>query len=195
MVITKISSAVKTPGRYNVFVNNRYSFSLDETQLVKLKLKKGDEISEKKLDALKSESDFGKKYLRAVDLISRRIRSEKEIRDYAFRKQWPPEITDKVIDRLKKYRYLDDERFMSAFIRSRAANRSFSKRRMFQELYKKGITKEVIEIALTSTDDFNEQDSLKRLIAKKRSHYETDDKLIQYLLRQGFRYGDIKSNL
>lgn len=195
MVITKISSAVKTPGRYNIFINNRYSFSLDETQLVKLKLKKGDEISEKKLNTLKLESDFGKRYLRAIDLISRRIRSEKEIRDYAFRKQWPPEITDKVIDRLKKYRYLDDERFMSAFIRSRAANRSFSKRRMFQELYKKGITKEVIEIALTSTDDFNEQDSLKRLIAKKRSHYETDDKLIQYLLRQGFRYGDIKSNL
>lgn len=195
MVITKISSTFKTPGRYSIFIDNQYSFSLDEAQLVKLKLKKGGEISEEELSTLKLESDFGKSYLRAVDLISRRIHSEKEIRDYAFRKQWSTEITNKVIDRLKRYRYLDDEKFMNAFIRSRAANRNFSKMRMLQELNRKGIDKKVIEVALSSTDDFDEQESLKRLIVKKRLRYESDDKLIQYLLRQGFRYDDIKNNL
>lgn len=195
MFITKISPAVKAPSRYNIFINNQYSFSLDETQLVKLGIKKGDEIDEEKLNALKSESEFGKNYLRAVDLVSRRPHSEKEIRDYAFRKRWSPETTDKVIERLKKYKYLDDEKFTLAFIRSRATNRNFSRRRMLQELYKKGVNKEKAQIALSSADDFDEQSSLKNLIAKKRSHYESDDKLTRYLMRQGFCYNDIKNNL
>lgn len=195
MIITKISPAVKTPGRYNIFVDDQYSFSLDETQLVGLGIKKGDELSQEKLDSLKLESDFGKNYLRAVDLVSRRLRSEKEIRDYAFRKRWSPETTEKVIERLKKYRYLDDEKFALAFVRSRANNRNFSKKRMLQELYKKGINKESAQAVLSSVDDFDEQNSLQNLVAKKRSHYESDDKLIQYLMRQGFRYDDIKKHL
>ena len=60
MNITKISPAVKTDGRYNVFVDNEFSFSLDETQLVTLGLKKGDAIDELQLSELKNESDFGK---------------------------------------------------------------------------------------------------------------------------------------
>ena len=85
MLITKISPAVKTEGRYNVFVDGKYSFSLDEVQLAALALRKNMEIDEQQLDQLKSESSFGKNYIRALDLVSRRPRSQREIRDYAFR--------------------------------------------------------------------------------------------------------------
>ena len=81
MRVTKISPAVKTPGCYNIYVDGKYSFSLDEFQLVQTGLHSGLDIDELKLDELKSESDYGKNYIRAVDLISRRLRSEKEIRE------------------------------------------------------------------------------------------------------------------
>lgn len=195
MKITKISAAVKTPGRYNVFVDEKFSFSLDEVQLVKLGLKKGDEFSEEQLSKLKNESDFGKNYIRAVDLISRRLRSEREIRDYAFRKNWSKENLEKVIARLYERGYLNDEKFAESFVRSRANTRSFSTRRMKMELAKKGIRSEIVERILTESEDFDENSALKKLIVKKQNRYENDQKLIAYLARQGFRYDDIKSAL
>jgi len=192
MKITKISPAVKTEGRYNVFVDGAYSFSLDELQLVNLGLKTGQEIDEEKLTELKGESDFGKNYIRAVDLISRRLRSEKEIRDYAWRKKWTPENLERVIERLYKYNYLNDEKFARAFVSSRSA-RDFSTKKMKVELIKKGIRSDLIEKVLDESQEFDEIESLKKLINKKRSSYDDERKLIAYLMSKGFRYDDIKS--
>ncbi|MCL1929811.1 RecX family transcriptional regulator [Candidatus Saccharibacteria bacterium] len=194
MIITKISQAVKTEGRYNVFVDEQYSFSLDESQLVKLNVRKGQELTEEELAKLKDESEFGKSYIRAVDLISRRPRSEKEIRDYAWKKQWSAEIRDRVIERLKERLYLNDEKFAESFVRSRTNTRNFSKRKMQAELMKKGIQKELMEKVLADSD-FDESESLKNLMAKKRDKYDSTEKLVQYLARQGFRYDHIKSAL
>jgi len=193
MQITKVTKAVKTECRYNVFVDEEYSFSLDESQLVDLGVRKGQELTDEELAQLKSESSFGKSYIRAMDLISRRQRSEKEIRDYAWKKQWSPEVRDRVTERLKECGYLNDEKFAKSFVRSRA-NRGFSNRKMRTELIKKRIKRELIDHVLKD-EDFNELESLKNLIIKKRDKYESDEKLIQYLMRQGFRYDHIKSIL
>ena len=195
MIITKISPAVKTPGRYNVFVDGQFSFSLDETQLVSLGFKKDDEIDQAKLTTLKNESDFGNNYIRAVDLISRRLRSEKELRDYAWRKQWTPDNTDRVIGRLRDRGYLNDERFAEGFVRSRANTRNFSAKRMKVELQKKGIKPEIIATVMAASNDYNESTALNTLIIKKRNKYDDERKLIAYLARQGFRYDDIKTAL
>lgn len=191
MIITRISSAVKTPGRYNVFVDEEYSFSLDESQVIELGLKRGQEIDDETLNKFKNESDFGKNYLRALDLISRRIRSEKEIRDYAWRKQWSPENVERVIKRLYENNYLDDEKFARSFVASRAS-RSISLKKMKIELIKKGIKQDIIENVLQEDENFDEIESLKKLIAKKRARYEDDKKLTAYLMGKGFLYDDIK---
>lgn len=193
MLITKISPAVKTEGRYNVFVDGKYSFSLDEVQLAALALRKNMEIDEQQLDQLKSESSFGKNYIRALDLVSRRPRSQREIRDYAFRKQWTKANTDRVIERLLERGYLDDAKFAEIFVRSRANLRNYSTRRMKLELQKKGVSSDIIDQVLSESDDFDENVALKNLIAKKQNRYDDEQKLIAYLARQGFTYDAIRS--
>ncbi len=195
MLITKISPAVKTEGRYNVFVDGKYSFSLDEVQLAALTIKKGDELDEQQLDQLKSESSFGKNYIRALDLVSRRPRSQREIRDYAFRKQWTKANTDRVIERLLERGYLNDAKFAEIFVRSRANLRNYSTRRMKLELQKKGISSDIIDQVLSESDDFDENVALKNLIAKKQNRYDDEQKLIAYLARQGFNYDSIRMAL
>lgn len=194
MIITKISQAAKTAGRYNVFVDDEFSFSLDESQLVELRLKRGQEIDKETLESYKKESNFGKNYLRALDLISRRIRSEKEIRDYAWRKQWSSENLERVVSRLYQNNYLDDEKFAKSFVASRSS-RSISLKKLKVDLVKKGIKQDIIENVLFEDDTFDETESLKKLIEKKRSRYEDERKLIAYLARQGFSYDDIKRAL
>ena len=52
------------------------------------------------------------------------------------------------------------------------------------ELIKKGISKEIIDEVLGGRND---EEEILKIIAKKRAKYD-DDKLIQYLCRQGFPY-------
>ena len=181
--------AVKTAGRYNIYVDGKYSFSLDELQLVQSSIHSGLDINEEQLDKLKTESDFGKNYIRAVDLISRRLRSEKEIRDYAFRKQWTKENTDRVIKRLYDRGYLNDKVFAEAFVRSRLSAGKYSKRRIQLDLRKKGIAGDIISEVLH--DEVDDTDALTKLIQKRAHRYDDVNKLKAYLLRAGFKYDDI----
>lgn len=189
MKITKVAPAVKTAGRYNIYVDGKYSFSLDEVQLVQTGIHSGLEIDEEKLAEFKTESDFGKNYIRAVDLISRRLRSEKEIRDYAFRKQWTRQNTDRVIQRLHERGYLNDEIFAEAFTRSRLNAGRYSKKRIQLDLRKKGISSDIIAKVLH--DEVDDNDALMKLVRKRAKRYDDVNKLKAYLMRAGFQYDDI----
>lgn len=192
MRITKIQPAVKTAGRYNIFVDEKYSFSLDENQLLDLKLKTGFEISEDKLDELKGESEYGKAYARALELILSRPRSEKEMKDYAWRKKWDEELSDKVLGRLRDKGYLDDVKFAQFWLRARTGGKPRSKRKISAELAQKGVKREVVDAILTDYDSDQEMEALRRLVDKKKSKYVDEQKFMAYLAGQGFSYDMIK---
>ena len=59
-------------------------------------------------------------------------------------------------------------------------------KRLKMELMKKGVSKEIIEEVLADSPR-NEEEEIKKVILKKRAKYD-DEKLIAYLVRQGFEY-------
>lgn len=194
MNITAIKAAVRTKGRCNIFVDGKYSFSLDELQLVGSGIFMGRELTEAELTNLKDESAFGKAYARALEYIMRRPRSVKELREYAWRKQWEPDLAKRVMERLKRKGYLDDAKFAEVWVRHRAMGRPISLRKLRAELMQKGITEGTINQALQGSD-FNEQSALINLIAKKRklARFQDDQKLMQYLAGKGFSFDDIRA--
>lgn len=85
-VITDIKQAVKNENRVNIFVNGKYSFSLDIAQVVDLGIKKGLTITEEQLADYKKASEFGKAYQRALEWVLTRPRSKSEVKDHIIRK-------------------------------------------------------------------------------------------------------------
>lgn len=195
MKITKIQPAIKTAGRYNIFVDDAYSFSLEESQLLQLKLKIGLEIDEKQIQYFKSESDFGKCYGRALELILRRPRSTREMQDYAKRKKWEVELTDRILAKLTEKGYVDDEKFTRFWLKARVASKPISKRKLQAELLQKGVAKTIIDEVLQDYTSEQEGDALLVLIRKKRKKYADEQKLMAYLASQGFGYSEIKDAL
>lgn len=193
MQITKVAPAAKTPGRYNIFVDGQYSFSLDELQLVQAGLHSGLDIDEEQLAKFRNESEFGKNYIRAIDLISRRLRSEKEIRDYARRKSWTADNTERVIERLEVRGYLNDKVFAESFVRARQNAGKYSRRRIELDLRRKGIADSIVKEVLH--DEVSDTDALRKLIAKRVKRYDDPTKLKAYLLRAGFNYDDINREI
>lgn len=212
MKITDIAQAVRNPDRVNISVDGKYRFSLDIYQLSALGLKIGREYTEAELDELETESQFGKLYARALEYCLMRPHSKKEVRDYLWRKTRETkyksrqtgeiksrpgvsqELADRVFERLVEKGYLDDEKFTRFWIENRNQTKGSSLRKLTNELRVKGVESSIIDQVLAESSR-NDIDEIAKIIAKKRSKYPDEQKLIAYLARQGFAYDEIKTAL
>lgn len=196
MQISAIKQQVKRPGRYSVYVDGSYAFSLGESQLLSSGVHSGQEVTSEELEAFQQESTTGKLFDRVLNLYSYRMRTEWEVRDYLRRKNATDEQVTTIIAKCQKFGYVDDRRFAEAWVESRRLGKPTSQRKLRSELSAKRVSSSVIDDVLADDKvETDEQQVLQRLVAKKRQRYPDDTKFMQYLARQGFNYGDIKSAL
>lgn len=87
LLITDLKQGAKNPNRVNVFVDGKYSFSLDVVQVVDFGVKVGRVLSETELEEMRRASEFGKAYQRALEWVLVRPRSVGELRDYLKRRE------------------------------------------------------------------------------------------------------------
>ena len=190
--ITDIKSQQKKAGRYSVYVDDKFAFGVSEEQLLKLEIYQGQELEEQELEELKTQLDSDKIYQRALRYIGLRPRSEHEMRDYLKRKEHQPDSIDGCIAQLKQADLLDDAKFARDWIEWRQATTPRSRRKLWAELKQKGIDDELIDSALEKVDGDREVETVKQIIDKKGSRYDTREKLMSYLGRQGFSYDSIR---
>ena len=193
MKVTDIKQQVKRQARYSIFVDNKYSFSLSESELMSSGIKIGKEYSKEDFDKLKQTAVLDKAYMRVLDLLARRARSEWEIRDYLKHKDYDNSAIDQIINKLTEKGYIDDQKFARAWVDNRRLLKSVSKRKLWTELKQKHVADDIIKIVLED-DATDERQVIRDLVVKKRhqTRYQDDTKLMQYLSRQGFKYDDIK---
>lgn len=194
MKITDIKRQVKRVDRYSIYGDNKYIFSLSDSELLNLGLKVGQEFSGGELEKLKLTAVLDKAYDRCLNLIARRQRSEWEIEQYLKRKDYEEDTIQQTLNMLSKKGYVDDSAFAQAWINNRRLLKNTSKRRLTQELRAKRVSDDIIGQALEN-DEADETEILKDLIAKKQTQtrYQDPEKMMAYLLRQGFNYHDIKN--
>lgn len=196
MKITSIKQQVKNPGRVSIFVDGKYEFSLSLDELVKHKLKNDLELDKTEVKKFKKISQDGKLRMRALEWLMNRPHSEREFRDYLYKKKLEAEQTDSLVDEFIAKGYLDNAKF-AAWFTELQARRGKSERAIRSELFKKGIDRAIIDKTLSATAG-NETQRLKAMIEKKRrlSRYKNDpQKLMQYLVGQGFNWQLIKDEL
>ena len=222
LIITDLRQGAKNPDRVNVFVNNRFSFSLDISQVVDLGVKKGLTISSEQLEEFKKASEFGKLYQRTLEWVLMRPHSKKETRDYLYRKlrqsssdalvsarrhgrdfallapvvarrssEDISKLSDKIIARLQSKGYIDDRKFAEYYAENRFVKKGVSRRRLEMELKKKGVSSDIISEVLDDGGR-DEREEILKMIKRKRAKYDTDEKLIAYLVRQGFSYSLVR---
>ncbi len=196
-VITDIQLQKRTPGRYSVYLDNQYSFSLTDLELSGSSLRIGQKLTAAEAEAWHLQSVEGKAYNLALGYLSYRPRSQREMTDYLARKGYEVAVAEPVIKRLAEYGFIDDAAFAASWIANRQALKPRSRRMLEQELLHKGIDRQVVAEALEELGDEAQTQALTRLIEARRrqERYRNPDTLMQYLARQGFRYDQIKKAL
>lgn len=196
MRVTAIKQQVKRRDRYSIYGDGKYLFSFSEAELLASGVKIGQELDESALSELKDKAVLDKAYDRTLNLISHRVRSEWELRDYLKRKDYGEGVQEAVVAKLRSRGYVNDEEFARRWVENRRILKPTSKRRIEQELRQKRIQDDIIRSVLAA-DETDESVVLTELIEKKRKQtkYQDNLKLMQYLARQGFGYDAIKQAL
>jgi regulatory protein len=201
--ITQVERQKNNPTRFNIFLDGTFGFGADEDTVVTQRLVVGKELDATTLDQVVFEAEVGKLMDRLYALLSRRSRSEKEMRDYLTQLSFKRKIKDQAeisslavesaISRLKKKGLLNDLEFARNWVESRG--KKHGPNRLRQELMLKGVEKEIIDqiLAIESAVD-RETDTAKMLLEKKLKAYahlperEGKQKAILFLMRRGFDY-------
>lgn len=131
---------------------------------------------------------------RAMHLLERQDRTERQLYDKLKENGYPEVCIESAISYVKRYHYIDDFRYASAYIRYRQEKKSRQKLKL--ELQAKGIARDVIEEALEEEYVSDDQKKILELLQKRRYSFENADtaeqrKNYQFLLRRGFQSSDI----
>lgn len=194
MEITAIKQQEKFKSRYSVYVDGKYSFSLGDTALLDSKLVPHQKLSPADIQRYKQLSVDGKVYANAMRYAAMRLRSEWEIQSYLQRKKASPDLSDNIIVQLAQLGFIDDKAFAQSWVENRRLLKPTSTRKLQQELKQKRLSDDIITRVLADSDEAD-QFALRDMIVRKRrqSRYADDMKLMQYLVRQGFGYADVKA--
>jgi regulatory protein len=143
-------------------------------------------------------------YQYAVGALARQMRTVAELKRLMSRRVEPGEPGEAkvaaVVARLLDQRYLDDPAFASTYTRLRQENQSFGKRRVQQELTRKGVQSELVASTVESAyAQVSEEDLARRYLARKRIAKPEDQKqtarLIRRLIAAGFSFAVISTLL
>lgn len=163
-----------------------------------LNLSKGKELSQDEYNRLKDFNDYNLNFSKALNFISYRIRSKKEIYDKLIKEDVSKEHISRIISKLEEDGYIDDHRFAKAFFESKTEINQWSNRKIEYELINKGIDKNIINELSFSFKEL-EFENAKDLVEKKLPQWENKfegfklkNKIYTFLSSRGFDYGIIE---
>ena len=150
---------------------------------------------------MKKETTEQEAYLQLATLCAQAEHCQQEMRDKMKRWEMAPEVQERVIARLIKERYIDDERYARAFVKDKILYNKWGRRKVQQGLWMKHIDDDIQQRVLSEVDDTEYLAVLKPLLKQKaksikaENDYELTQKLVRFALGRGFTYDIIRQCL
>lgn len=201
MLIEKIS--LKSSRNPNIFIVeiDGEKHTLHSEIIVKYGIRTNAEIEQEKLNEVKFESDVMIATNLAMNYISSKIITTKQLRDYLKGKGYSAQVIKKVVDKFNEYGVLNDENFATSFVSMK--QNSLSKRAIENKLMQKGVNKDIAKSCLEEFDDYNVAVKTAEKFMKNKIYTEENiTKLLRHLSYKGFDYetinkvlGRLKSNI
>ena len=177
--------------RVNVFLDDRFAFSLNAEATAKEGLRVGQELSANRIEALAKSDQFQRCLDAAIRYLSYRPRSESEIRKKLQQRGFDSHSIESVLVKLRKQGLVDDLMFVQFWKDNRQSFSPRSQRLTKLELRQKGVANEIIDRIVDEVDD---NDSAYRAAISKARRLSLSDRQVfcrrmgEYLRRRGFDY-------
>ncbi len=140
-------------------------------------------------------------YLQLAALCAQAEHCQQEMRDKMRRWELDETVQNRIVARLVKERYVDDERYARAFVKDKIRYNKWGRRKVQQALWQKHIDADIQQRVLDEIDEKEYLDILRPLLKQKRksikaeSDYELNQKLVRFALGRGFGFDIIRQCL
>lgn len=140
-------------------------------------------------------------YLTLAALCAQAEHCQWEMTERMRRWELTEEAQARVMERLTKERYVDDERYARAFVKDKVRYNKWGRRKVEQALWQKRIDEDIRQRVLDEVDDEEYLSVLRPLLKQKRrstkasSDYELNQKLMRFALGRGFTFDIIRQCL
>lgn len=194
MIVTKIEPVTKT--KFKVYVEEQFAFVLYKSELSRYRIVADGELTEDAFQKIKKEVVLKRAKLRALHLLNDMDRTEAQLRTKLKQGLYTEDIIEQTIEYVKSFGYIGDASYARRYIQSKQRNKS--KKEIYAELCKKGISKDEIDSAMEECyEEQREEETIRTLLRKKNYNPEqaTDvekQKIYGYLARKGFAYEQIR---
>lgn len=182
--------------KFVIETDTKESFLLSYNDFERYKIHNEMTIDDELYTHLLNISKFTEAFEISLNFLSYKLRTEKEIITKLKSKKFSTEIIDEVITKLKNLDLLDDYNYAKIFINDKINLTNYSKRRIINDLYQKGIDKRIYEDYLENVFGYNmELDKATQIVEtkiniwkEKHEGYELKNKIVTFLLQKGFSY-------
>lgn len=200
MKITAIEELSKARSR--VWIDGEFAFVLYKGELRLYRIREGEEITEETLKTIRQEVLPKRAKLRAMNLLKSREYTTKQLHDKLKQGGYPEDIITQALDYVASYHYTDDLRYAVSYMQSHETDKS--RRRIEQDLMRKGIGKETLEKAWQTWEarggEQDEQQMISELLEKRgycprEADIREKQRLYGFLMRRGFSGEQVRKAL
>ncbi len=187
--ITDMQIQKNNKTRANVYLDGEFAFGLEMVTVMKLGLKIGKEMDWQTLEEAIFDSEVSVAFQKAMDYLSRSMKTTKQMRDYLSKKGFSKDVVECVIQKLHNYKYLDDEQYAKLYAQQNKCQKG--ERRIKQELLQKGVSQDKVDAQVQIDEDDQLQTAMnlaQKYLKNKSCDLKTMQKLQRYLLYRGYDY-------
>ena len=194
--------------RYKKMSKGRYKLTLDNTELIlyedvilKNNLLRTSNINLELLEKVMNENIYYEIYNMALTYIEIKMRTSKEIKDYLNKKNFNTKLVDEVLDRLNKEGYLNEEKYIDAFVNDKVNLTNWGPYKIKKSLLDLELDETLINNKLNTISENIWNGKIEKIINKKlnslknKSNYMIKNKLKIDLYNLGYDNNSIEENL
>ena len=197
----KIESIKKSGSKYKILLDNGRIINTYEEVILNNGLLFHKYINKNLLEKINIDTNYYKSYNKALDMINRRLRSEKEIKEYLIKSEVEEKDIEEIINNLKRIGLIDDRLFAKAYTNDKVNLSTDGPDKIRKYLENNNIKEEYINDALNNINKEIINSKIDKIITKKiktntkYTPYILKQKILTYLINLGYRREDIIERL
>ena len=193
MVIQELKPSQRVQGRWLAMLEDGSILRVGQQEIADFALYAGRELTEEEAAALTAGLRSRQMRERALELLSRKPQSRRELTRKLNEWGAGPEEADAVCDRMEELGYLNEAAYAARIVEVYSA-RGFGEKKLRDELYRRGVPREEWDEALARVEDATQ--AIDDFLRKKLTGWTGDRKQLQKvtaaLVRRGFSWSDIR---
>lgn len=181
-------------GKYSIFLDDGREFVLYEDVILKCDLLLKKEINDSDIDNINKLNDEYEVYYTGLKLIKNKSRSVFELKKIMKEKDFSYDLIDKIIERLIKQGYLNDELYARSYINTQIFTTTNGPIKIRRDLEDKKIDSTIIDREIGIFDIDTQKEKINKLISKgintnhSKGGLVLKQKIINDLKNKGYPY-------